>query len=140
MFLFIFQYIRKMSPKKYYQPQALVNQSKNMLAQWSKQPLFHRESKHYENLILPSSSNALPPPPPPPSTAAVYHPYSAYNNSKFLARRRRRPPHSYAALIAQAIMFSRSEMLTLRQIYEWIQTRYPTLYQANEIGWQVIPL
>ena len=52
-------------------------------------------------------------------------------------RKRRRPPHSYASLIAQAILTSRDQRLTLREIYEWVQTRYPHLYEANETGWQV---
>ncbi|KAI7897089.1 fork head domain-containing protein, partial [Mucor mucedo] len=47
-----------------------------------------------------------------------------------------RPPHSYASLIAQAILTSRDQRLTLREIYEWVQTRYPHLYEANETGWQ----
>ncbi|KAI8145292.1 the forkhead domain of the adipocyte transcription factor Freac-11, partial [Fennellomyces sp. T-0311] len=51
-------------------------------------------------------------------------------------RKRRRPPHSYASLIAQAILTSPEQRLTLREIYEWIQTRYPNLYEANETGWQ----
>lgn len=54
------------------------------------------------------------------------------------ARKRRRPPHSYASLIAQAILTSPERRLTLRDIYHWIQSRYPSLYEANETGWQVI--
>lgn len=52
-------------------------------------------------------------------------------------RKRRRPPHSYASLIAQAILTSQYQRMTLREIYEWVQTRYPHLYEANETGWQV---
>jgi hypothetical protein len=52
-------------------------------------------------------------------------------------RKRRRPPHSYASLIAQAILTSQEQKMTLREIYEWVQTRYPHLYEANETGWQV---
>lgn len=52
-------------------------------------------------------------------------------------RKRRRPPHSYASLIAQAILTSPERRLTLRDIYDWIQSRYPNLYEANETGWQV---
>lgn len=52
-------------------------------------------------------------------------------------RKRRRPPHSYASLIAQAILTSQDQKMTLREIYEWVQTRYPHLYEANETGWQV---
>ncbi|KAI8339455.1 fork head domain-containing protein [Chlamydoabsidia padenii] len=51
-------------------------------------------------------------------------------------RKRRRPPHSYASLIAQAILTSQEQKMTLREIYEWVQTRYPHLYEANETGWQ----
>ncbi|ORX56953.1 fork head transcription factor, partial [Hesseltinella vesiculosa] len=46
------------------------------------------------------------------------------------------PPHSYASLIAQAILTSQEQKMTLREIYEWVQTRYPHLYEANETGWQ----
>lgn len=53
-------------------------------------------------------------------------------------RKRRRPPHSYASLIAQAILTSQDQKMTLREIYEWVQTRYPHLYEANETGWQVL--
>lgn len=52
-------------------------------------------------------------------------------------RKRRRPPHSYASLIAQAILTSQYQKMTLREIYEWVQTKYPHLYEANETGWQV---
>lgn len=52
-------------------------------------------------------------------------------------RKRRRPPHSYASMIAQAILSSSEQKLTLREIYDYVQTRYPHLYEANEPGWQV---
>ncbi|KAL0095586.1 fork head domain-containing protein [Phycomyces blakesleeanus] len=52
------------------------------------------------------------------------------------SRKRRRPPHSYASLIAQAILTSRNQKLSLRDIYDWIQAKYPHLYEANETGWQ----
>lgn len=52
-------------------------------------------------------------------------------------RKRRRPPFSYSSLIAQAILESQNERLTLRDIYTWITTRYPALYNAEDTGWQV---
>lgn len=55
-------------------------------------------------------------------------------------RKRRRPPHSYASMIAQAILTSAEHRLTLREIYEYVQNRYPRMYEANEPGWQVSDL
>ncbi|CEP08602.1 hypothetical protein [Parasitella parasitica] len=52
-------------------------------------------------------------------------------------RKRRRPPFSYSSLIAQAILESENERMTLRDIYTWITTRYPALYGAEDTGWQV---
>lgn len=52
-------------------------------------------------------------------------------------RRRRRPPFSYSSLIAQAILASDHEKLTLREIYQWIMEKYPALYDVNDTGWQV---
>lgn len=52
-------------------------------------------------------------------------------------RRRRRPPFSYSSLIAQAILASDHEKLTLREIYKWIMEKYPALYDVNDTGWQV---
>ncbi|KAI8330375.1 fork head domain-containing protein [Chlamydoabsidia padenii] len=51
-------------------------------------------------------------------------------------RKRRRPPFSYSSLIAQAILEAENERLTLREIYQWIVLKYPSLYGANDIGWQ----
>lgn len=53
-------------------------------------------------------------------------------------RKRRRPPFSYSSLIAQAILESENERLTLRDIYTWITSRYPALYNAEDTGWQVL--
>lgn len=52
-------------------------------------------------------------------------------------RKRRRPPFSYSSLIAQAILESKNERMTLRDIYTWITSRYPALYNAEDTGWQV---
>ncbi|KAI8142504.1 fork head domain-containing protein, partial [Fennellomyces sp. T-0311] len=46
------------------------------------------------------------------------------------------PPHSYASMIAQAILTSAEHKLTLRDIYDYVQKRYPHMYEANEPGWQ----
>ncbi|KAL7310451.1 hypothetical protein PS15m_009951 [Mucor circinelloides] len=51
-------------------------------------------------------------------------------------RKRRRPPFSYSSLIAQAILESENERMTLRDIYTWITGRYPALYNAEDTGWQ----
>jgi hypothetical protein len=52
-------------------------------------------------------------------------------------RKRRRPPFSYSSLIAQAILESENERMTLRDIYSWITSKYPALYSAEDTGWQV---
>lgn len=52
-------------------------------------------------------------------------------------RKRRRPPFSYSSLIAQAILESENERMTLRDIYTWITSRYPALYNEKDTGWQV---
>lgn len=52
-------------------------------------------------------------------------------------RKRRRPPFSYSSLIAQAILESKNERMTLKEIYAWITSRYPALYNAEDTGWQV---
>ncbi|KAG1462762.1 hypothetical protein G6F46_006848 [Rhizopus delemar] len=51
-------------------------------------------------------------------------------------KKRRRPPFSYSSLIAQAILASENERMTLRDIYNWIINKYPTLYNAQDTGWQ----
>ncbi|KAI8064153.1 fork head domain-containing protein [Gongronella butleri] len=51
-------------------------------------------------------------------------------------RQRRRPPFSYSSLIAQAILGSEGQRMTLREIYRWIAQKYPALYNANDTGWQ----
>ncbi|KAI9258233.1 fork head domain-containing protein [Sporodiniella umbellata] len=51
-------------------------------------------------------------------------------------RKRRRPPFSYSSLIAQAILDSENERMTLRNIYKWIINKYPSLYTADDTGWQ----
>ncbi|KAG0180790.1 Forkhead box protein I1 [Apophysomyces sp. BC1034] len=51
-------------------------------------------------------------------------------------KKRRRPPFSYSSLIAQAILASEHERMTLRDIYKWITDNYPGLYDADDTGWQ----
>ncbi|KAL1922966.1 uncharacterized protein VTP21DRAFT_9342 [Calcarisporiella thermophila] len=51
-------------------------------------------------------------------------------------RRRRRPPYSYCSLIAQAILQSPNQQLTLREVYEFVSNKYPALYDAKDSGWQ----
>ncbi|CAO3627466.1 unnamed protein product [Cunninghamella echinulata] len=57
-------------------------------------------------------------------------------NATKLPRKRRRPPFSYSSLIAQAILESENERLTLREVYRWIVEKYPALYNADDTGWQ----
>jgi hypothetical protein len=60
----------------------------------------------------------------------------AQHRSSPSGRRRRRTPHSYASMIAQAILTSKDQKMSLRDIYTWVQQRYPHLYETNETGWQ----
>ncbi|KAI9314411.1 hypothetical protein BX666DRAFT_450555 [Dichotomocladium elegans] len=60
-------------------------------------------------------------------------PYS----SEHQPRRRRRPPFSCAALIIQALSTSETGQMTLQGIYKWIIDKYPSLYNAEDTGWQV---
>ncbi|KAL0082206.1 fork head domain-containing protein, partial [Phycomyces blakesleeanus] len=57
-------------------------------------------------------------------------------NPQKTPRKRRRPPFSYSSLIAQAILASEKERLTLQDIYKWITDNYPTLYNEGDTGWQ----
>jgi hypothetical protein len=117
---------------------------------------YSQSAQAYETLLRSRSyidSTGLPPPPPPQTNHYGFSPQQMYGSPTYFPnhpqpeqqvdlqkrpiRKRRRPPHSYASLIAQAILTSRDQRLTLREIYEWVQTRYPHLYEANETGWQV---
>ncbi|KAJ1930868.1 hypothetical protein EC988_009980, partial [Linderina pennispora] len=53
-----------------------------------------------------------------------------------MAKKRRRPPYSYTALIAQAILSSEDQKLTLREIYDSINEMYPKICDGPDIGWQ----
>ncbi|KAI9806283.1 MAG: hypothetical protein M1825_006398 [Sarcosagium campestre] len=46
-----------------------------------------------------------------------------------------KPPYSYATMIAQAILDSDEEKLTLNNIYQWIMDRY-AFYRRSQSGWQ----
>jgi hypothetical protein len=46
-----------------------------------------------------------------------------------------KPLYTYAQLIAQAILSSKEQQLTLNQIYAYISNRFP-FYQLNDRGWQ----
>ncbi|ORY05315.1 fork head transcription factor, partial [Basidiobolus meristosporus CBS 931.73] len=45
------------------------------------------------------------------------------------------PPYPYAKLIAQAILTSKSQALTLNEIYVWIIEKYP-YYKTAAPGWK----
>lgn len=47
----------------------------------------------------------------------------------------KKPAHSYATLIAMAILRSPQRRLTLSQIYRWISSTY-SFYKPNDAGWQ----
>ena len=47
-----------------------------------------------------------------------------------------KPPFSYALMIAQAILSSETEQLTLASIYQFIQDKY-SFYRHSHTGWQV---
>ncbi|KAI8867520.1 winged helix DNA-binding domain-containing protein, partial [Ramicandelaber brevisporus] len=47
-----------------------------------------------------------------------------------------RPPCSYASLIAQAILSSEPQRLTLQEIYNWLSHQYPNLTQGSDAGWK----
>ncbi|KAJ1649219.1 hypothetical protein IWQ61_009625 [Dispira simplex] len=51
-------------------------------------------------------------------------------------RRRRRPPVAYAVLIAEAILSSPNQRLTLREVYKWVVNNYPYLCHNQDKGWQ----
>lgn len=46
-----------------------------------------------------------------------------------------KPNVSYSTLIAQAILESSEQKLTLKEIYEWIMAKYP-FYQSQKGNWQ----
>ncbi|KAI8384816.1 fork head domain-containing protein [Radiomyces spectabilis] len=67
--------------------------------------------------------------------ARTSKPWRATTEEK-ITRKRRRSPFSYSSLIAQAILSSENERLTLRAIYQWIMDMYPGLYNGSDTGWQ----
>ncbi|KAJ2080612.1 hypothetical protein H4R24_002933 [Coemansia sp. RSA 988] len=71
-----------------------------------------------------------------PSVAAPIDPHMNCYPASAATRKRRRPPYSYTALIAQAILSSEHQQLTLRQIYDSINQMYPQMCQGPDIGWQ----
>lgn len=48
-----------------------------------------------------------------------------------------RPPYSYMALIQFAINSHRNRRMTLKEIYTWIEDRFPYFRQAAKPGWKV---
>lgn len=49
-----------------------------------------------------------------------------------------RPPYSYMALIQFAINSHRSKRMTLKEIYTWIEDRFPYFRQVAKPGWKVL--
>lgn len=50
-----------------------------------------------------------------------------------------RPPYSYMALIQFAINSHRNKRMTLKEIYTWIEDRFPYFRQVAKPGWKVPP-
>lgn len=48
-----------------------------------------------------------------------------------------RPPYSYMALIQFAINSHGSRRMTLKEIYTWIEDRFPYFRQVAKPGWKV---
>lgn len=60
---------------------------------------------------------------------------SAANSSTSGARRQEKPPYSYIALIVMAIQSSASKRLTLSEIYQFLQQRFP-FFRGSYQGWK----
>ncbi|KAI8082690.1 fork head domain-containing protein [Halteromyces radiatus] len=104
-------------------------------------PTWKQESHHYQQedlgLKLHPSSQSYAQEMFSFSAGSTIPPPHANNiRSSSTIKRRRRPPHSYASMIAQAIMTSKEQKMTLRDIYAWVQQRYPHLYETNTSGCQ----
>lgn len=124
------------------------------------QPVQSNESSNYETSAIPSSQNArptsssqqlLPPiltdPIPHPEIAVKRENAPAYYRGLVLestedvdyaddSMREVKPPFSYAVMIAQAILSSEGEQLTLACIYQYIQDKY-AFYRHSNTRWQV---
>lgn len=106
-------------------------------------------------LAGPSGASALPPPPPPllvygphteagqPPLAPRAPPYTPAPMPPGVPPTRAsednllgRPPYTYASLIAQACMGSPELKMTLSEIYDWINERWP-YFKDHQQGWQV---
>ena len=74
-------------------------------------------------------SHLLPPPPPPvpPQQSTMFQNRRNFSHAK--------PHYSYIALIAMAIQKSRSGMVTLNDIYQYIMETFP-FYRQNQQRWQ----
>ncbi|KAL6121093.1 Transcription factor [Nucleospora cyclopteri] len=64
-----------------------------------------------------------------------YEQKQAYSEHQEQEKMTRRPNVSYAELITMAIEDSPEQMLTLKEIYHWISTRYP-FFEMKKVGWQ----
>ena len=116
---------------------------------------FHNQQQHQQqHLPMTSSihqnnlSHLLPPPPPPPPALSAPLPVQSnatatsltqqQTNGMFQNRRNfshAKPHYSYIALIAMAIQKSRTGMVTLNDIYQYIMEAFP-FYRQNQQRWQ----
>ena len=55
-------------------------------------------------------------------------------------RYKKRPAYSYMQLITMAISSSPQQRMTLREIYQWIESQFPYYRQDIHQGWKVLLL
>lgn len=49
-----------------------------------------------------------------------------------------KPPYSYMALIQFAINSKKNKQMTLKEIYTWIEDRFPYFKKVAKPGWKVL--
>ncbi|XP_029446390.1 forkhead box protein F2 [Rhinatrema bivittatum] len=95
-----------------------------------------QQQQHLEPpAALRSSPVLLSPPPPPPPAMEPSAPSSKSKKSSSGLRRPEKPPYSYIALIVMAIQSSPAKRLTLSEIYQFLQARFPFFRGAYQ-GWK----
>lgn len=98
-------------------------------------------ANHFTSSISEPVSRAEPPPKLPNANAPAYHRGLQLESTEDMdysqdSMKDAKPPYSYALLIAQAILSSEGEQLTLNSIYQFIQDKY-SFYKHAATGWQV---